>query len=82
MIADCSLLTTVPPDVLGKGREIANAYREPSYLDDQSRPKELDKDIKELEEILWTFSANPRKKNKKIVLSFFKNEHQNMAVYI
>ncbi|KMZ57272.1 hypothetical protein ZOSMA_87G00140 [Zostera marina] len=48
-----SLLKTVPPDVLGKGREIANAYREPSYLDDESRnPKELDKDIKELEEIL------------------------------
>lgn len=53
MITDCSLLKTVPPDVLGKGREIANAYREPSYLDDESRnPKELDKDIKELEEIL------------------------------
>lgn len=45
----CSLLKTVPYDVLEKGRAIADAYREP---EDAAAPEILDPELKQLESIL------------------------------
>ncbi|KAE9609307.1 hypothetical protein Lal_00020051 [Lupinus albus] len=43
-----SLLQTVPPDVLSKGKVIADSYREPEDVETQS----LDPELKQLESIL------------------------------
>ncbi|KAK1279993.1 hypothetical protein QJS04_geneDACA004924 [Acorus gramineus] len=47
-----SLLQTVPPTVLEKGRVIADIYRTPTTPEVESRPEELDPDLKQLEAIL------------------------------
>ncbi|EEF46137.1 hypothetical protein RCOM_0707290 [Ricinus communis] len=44
-----SLLNTVPPDVLNKGKAIADAYRSP---EEEKEPEILDPELKELESIL------------------------------
>lgn len=45
----CSLLKTVPTDVLDKANAIADSYRNPESND---VPQELDQDLKELQSIL------------------------------
>ncbi|KAK1302541.1 hypothetical protein QJS10_CPB12g01771 [Acorus calamus] len=47
-----SLLQTVPPTVLEKGRVIADIYRTPTTPEVESRSEELDPDLKQLEAIL------------------------------
>ncbi|KAK1308319.1 hypothetical protein QJS10_CPA09g00119 [Acorus calamus] len=47
-----SLLQTVPPTVLEKGRVIADIYRTPTTPEVESRPEELDPDLKQLDAIL------------------------------
>ncbi|KAL6000030.1 hypothetical protein ACLOJK_034707 [Asimina triloba] len=48
---DYSLLQTVPPTVLDRGKAIADAYRMPSDPE-ESNPEELDPEMKQLTEIL------------------------------
>ncbi|KAJ6818273.1 uncharacterized protein M6B38_408020 [Iris pallida] len=47
-----SLLQTVPSLVLDKGKAIADAYGNSSYEEEDSKPGELDPDLKKLEAIL------------------------------
>lgn len=47
-----SLLKTVPAAVLDKGKLIADTYRQPDDSEEASKPDELDKDLRELEQIL------------------------------
>ena len=45
----CSLLQTVPSDILETAKAIADAYRTP---ESNEAPQELDQDLKELQSIL------------------------------
>ncbi|RWW08458.1 hypothetical protein GW17_00028102 [Ensete ventricosum] len=52
LISSCSLLQTVPSKVLDKGKAIADAYRIPSYQNDEGPPEDLDPEVKNLEALL------------------------------
>ncbi|ONK65365.1 uncharacterized protein A4U43_C07F36360 [Asparagus officinalis] len=47
-----SLLQTVPSPVLDKAKAIADAYRNPNDEEEESKPEDLDPDLKQLEAIL------------------------------
>lgn len=51
VFVNCSLLKTVPSDILEKGKAIADAYLTPEEEDNVS-PEKLDPQLKQLESIL------------------------------
>lgn len=50
----CSLLGTVPSELLEKGQAIAEAYRIPSNQNNnETKSDDLDPELKQLEALLW-----------------------------